>query len=161
MSVSGSISASGSVKESKAAGLGTAAAPVSLAASFGLVDGTGGTKVDRAYSALRHLAGGANEDLVVSSAGTLKTALGDAFQLVKLKAVVIQNPAGSPADLTITGTVLFVGTGGGVVVPPGGFVAFASPTGRAITVGTADKVNVAAGAGAGQDYSVLLVGASA
>lgn len=145
----------------------TAVIPVKKTFPWTIVNGIGVGQANEFYFAERTLASGVAEDLDFS--GPLLDLFGDAFVLVKLKAIIIGNKAANTTNLTVSrpaanGVALFGAASDALAIIPPGYAFLymnGSAAGLAVTAGTADLVNIANSAGASAIYDVVGIGTDA
>jgi hypothetical protein len=146
--------------------LGTVALPFALSAALRLTTGTGASMADRVFTDTRTLLASATEDLDL--AAVLVDALGVAITFAKIKAIFIKAAAANTNDVQVTrpasnGVPLFLAAGDGMLVKPGGFLAWALPgTGITVTAATGDLLTFTNSAGGTPvTYDVVIIGTSA
>jgi hypothetical protein len=166
MSLSGKITVSVSLKDSRTGDLETSVESLSKSYSWTVVNGTAAGQADKHWSDQRTLAASASEDLDL--AGTLIGLSGATTTFVKLKAVFISAATGNTNHVRLTmpasnGVPLFVAASDGIDIPPGGVFTWVDPgTGVTVTTGTGDLLHVANAAGTTSvTYDVIFVGSSA
>jgi hypothetical protein len=147
---------------STALGLANASAPLTYEKNLGLDTGNGANQANEIYSAVRTLAGGANETLDLN--GVLVDGLGGTVTFTKVKLVAIYNPGAQ--DLTVGGAatngfISIVGSATDVIkVKPGGLLLLWAPdaNGYGVTAATADQLKIANGAGTSTNYEIIIAG---
>ena len=126
-------------------------------------NGTDTAQADLVWHDSRTLTSGANESLDL--AGTLTDAFGTTVTFAKVKSLVIENTS---ASMTITiggaaanGFATFVGAAANtIVLPPLGVLVLVSPTGFAVTAGTADLLKITNSSGSSTVYRIWINGSS-
>lgn len=166
MSVSGKVSVTINLTETKTQDAVTASAPFAQSVAWAIANGTAAGKADRVWTGTHTLAASASEDLDLS--GSLATVLGTTFVTVKCKLLFLFNRATSPGAITAGrgasgGWTWISAVSAGVVIPSNGFVCWCAQTdGVAVVATTADLVHIAADATAGTyTYDIAVVGTSA
>ena len=147
--------------------LATAAAPLDYMARIRLLSGTGAGAADMAWHDQRTVAASGNEDLDL--AGVLTGPLGGTLTFARIKGLIFKAADANVNNVQVTrpaanGVPWLLAAGDGIALAPGEVFAWLSPTatGKAVTAGTADLINVAnSGAGTGVTYDVIIIGASA
>ena len=154
--------------ESIALDLVEASVPLAVTHALTLTDGTGAGQADLIFHDRRTLAASANEDIDLN--GVL-TKLGQTVNFARIRAVVVLASSENTNDVQVTrpsanGVPLFMAAGDGIALRPGEAFAWlggaADATGKVVTAGTADLLNVAnSGAGSSVTYDVIIIGCSA
>lgn len=141
-------------------------APLSIAKSIALTNGTGANQADLVWSDQRTVTASATDS--VDLAGSLTDAFGAALTFTRIKVLVVQAAATNTNNVNVTrpanGAPLFLASGDGIAVRPGGLFVWAcsDATGVAVTAGTGDLLDfVNSGAGSSVTYDVVIIGASA
>lgn len=125
-------------------------------------NGAGASKAEEVWHDQRTLGSGANEDIDV--AGALTGVLGGTVTFTKIKAILIRSLSTNTVNLTVSrpasnGLPLFAAAGDAVVLTPGAIFLLTDPSaaGIAVTAGTADLINLLAGA-ASTVYDIWILG---
>lgn len=146
--------------------LGQAEFPSALNQLYTWGSGTGANQADQLFSDERTLGTGANEDLDL--AGSLSDAFGNTLTFARIKAVIVLAASANTTNITVSrpasnGVVLFDAASDAITLAPGALFAWVDPTatGKAVTAGTGDLLNIANSAGASGTYTVIIIGASA
>lgn len=141
-------------------------APLSWSRQFNIGNGTGANQADLIFSDSRELAASASEDLDLS--GSLTDPFGALLTFAKIKGLFVSAAGSNTNDLQVSrpanGVPVFMASGDGITVPPGGFFGWLAPgaDGVAVADGTGDLIHFAnAGAGDPVTYEVVIIGASA
>ena len=128
--------------------------------------GTGADQADKVFHDERTLAASTGEDFDL--AGSMVDAFGDAFTPARIKAIFVFALAANANNVNVTrpanGVPLFLASGDGIAVRPGGMFFWMAPdaTGVAVTAGTGDLLHIEnSGAGTSVTYDLLIIGASA
>lgn len=167
MALTGTISVSVNLTDTRAGNIETAAAIINPATYFwNIAAGTGSGQADKKWSDRRTIAPSATDSLDL--AGILADLFGT-ITFVKLKAVVLYSAAANLNNIQIlrpaaNGVALFGAASGQLAdLTPGGIFAWASPAGvLAVTPGTGDLISVVNAAGTNSvSYDIHLVGTSA
>lgn len=132
-----------------------------------LTSGTGLGAADLLWHDQRTLVASANED--IDLAGVLVGTLGGTLTFARIKGLIVAAASGNVNNVNVArpaanGVPLFLAASDGLVVRPGGLVAWFAPdaTGVAVTAGTGDLLNIAnGGAGSSVVYDIVVIGASA
>lgn len=163
MSLSGSVSADFSVIDKRTIGLASnVSANPRLTFNLPIADGVGQGQANQLYGAVRTIpAGGADE---VDLAGGLNDTFGGLLGPVRIKAVMIVNPAGNAPLVVGVGTnpeTSILNATGTITIKPNGCFLIATDDVAAypITETTADFLLVSGTAG--QSYSLVFIGANA
>lgn len=170
MSVSGSIKVLSNFAQTKTGDLETASSAIALSLATAFSDGVAAGNADRIFRDTRTLTASASETLDLS--GSLTDIYGDAVVFADLRAIVVVADATNTNNVNVlrgttspeTSLPLFLASGDGIAVRPGGMFVWTCPdaTGIPVTATTADKITFTNSAGSTPvTYSVLLVGASA
>ncbi len=142
-------------------------APLNIAKSIALTNGTGVNQADRVWADQRQVAASATDS--IDLAGSLTDAFGAALTFARIKLLVVTAAAGNTNNVVVTrpasnGVPLFSAAGDACPVRPGGLFAWAcsDATGVAVTAGTGDLLDfVNSGAGSTVTYDVVVIGSSA
>lgn len=165
MAISGSVSASINITDSRSVGVTTGGQTQKLtgAASWqnAFGSGAGALQGNVLYAATRTLSG-ASEDVDLS--GVLSDLYGSTVTMVRVKAVFIRN--NSTANNITVGAAssnqwsTMLNSTGTITLHPGAYFSAATPTaaGWTVTAGTGDILKVAGTSG--QSYDVVILGAS-
>jgi hypothetical protein len=155
-------------KLTKTLDLVTPEAAQTIKKALSLATGTGANQADKIFSDQRTIAASGTDTLDLNGGGLLD-ALGDAFNLARIKLLLVVAAAGNTNNVNVTrpaanGVPLFLAAGDGLPVRPGGFFLWTAPDATAvpITAGTADLLDlVNSGGGTSVVYDIIIVGASA
>lgn len=147
--------------------LATASAPVSLTRALTMLDGVAAREADRIWHDRRTIAASGTDDLDL--AGALTDALGAAFTLARVRALLVAADKANTNNLVIGNATnalasLFGAGTHTLTVRPGGLFLVTAPdaAGYVVTAGTGDQLRIAnSGAGTGVTYDIVVVGASA
>lgn len=155
------------ITETVVGDLQVSTAPLNVDARVKMATGVGASQADLLFADTRTLTASSAESLDLNG-GALLTPLGQAFNLVKLKAVIISAAAGNTNNVLVSrpasnGVPLFTAAGDEVPVKPGGVFAWAAPgVGVTVTPSTGDLLTITnSAAGTSVTYNVILVGTSA
>lgn len=166
MALTATIKLSVQAKLTRTADFEAASSTIGHALSIALTEGTGAGQADVIWKDTRTLAASANESLDL--AGSLTNIYGVTAAFARIKAVIVTAAAGNTNDVNVTrpanGVPMFLASGDGMPVRPGGGFAWIAPdaTGVVVTASTGDLINFANSAGSTSvDYSVTIIGASA
>jgi hypothetical protein len=127
-----------------------------------LSNGTTSGKASQMWHDTRTLAASANEDL--DFAASLANAFGVTLTFATIKCIVVRAKSTNTNNVQVTrpanGVPLFMASGDGISLGPGEWFAFFSPTtGKTVTAGTGDLLNIANSAGStGVDYDIVVIG---
>lgn len=132
-----------------------------------LSSGTGSGQADMLWHDTRTINASSNED--IDLAGSLTGTLGGTLTFARIKGLVIAAASGNSNNVQVArgssnGFTLFLAASDGLVVRPGGLVAWFAQdaTGIAVTAGSSDILNIAnGGAGTSVTYDIVVIGASA
>lgn len=130
-----------------------------------LGSGTGYGKADISFMDQRALASATSENIDLS--GVLVDGFGQTINAAKVKAIEIENPEASTTNITVGGAASNTWTGpfadptDAIVLKPGDRFVAASRTGWTVTASTGDILKIANGAGAGANYNIKIIAASA
>lgn len=165
MSLSTNISVQVSSSLASTVGLQEAQASMSFSKAIALASGVAADMADKVYTNAYTILTGATQSIDVS--GSLVDALGAAFVLVKLKAILIYSRPTNTTNLTLLGnanSVPILGTKATTMtLLPGGLFLLIQPplAGIAVTAATGDILDIVNAAGASALVDVILVGTSA
>lgn len=142
-------------------------APLSIAKSIALTNGTGANQSDLVWSDQRTVTASSTDS--IDLAGSLTDAFGAALTFARIKVLVVTAATANTNNVVVTrpaanGVPLFSAAGDAVPVRPGGVFVWAcsDATGVAVTAGTGDLLDfVNSGAGSSVVYDVAVIGASA
>ena len=130
-----------------------------------LTNGTGANQGNMLWHDQRTLGASATEDLDL--AGVLADAFGVTQAFARVNTVVVVAAAGNTNNVNFSRTVtngapIFLNSGDGIPIPPGGWAAIcfgASAVAAAITAATADKITIAnAAGGSSVTYDIFVFG---
>ena len=129
--------------------------------------GTAANQADMIWTDERVVTTGANDD--IDLAGVLASAFGATLTFAEIVGIIVVSDAANTTTLTIgAGTnpwiTMFLATGDGIKVGPGGiFVNFAPDASGlgAVTAGTGDILRITNSAGASATYKIVVLGRSA
>lgn len=129
--------------------------------------GTGANQADMIWTDERTVTTGATDD--IDLAGVLSNAFGATLTFAEIVGIILVSDAANTTTLTIgAGTnpwiTMFLATGDGIKVGPGGvFVNFAPDASGlgAVTAGTGDILRITNSAGASATYKIVVLGRSA
>jgi hypothetical protein len=166
MSLSASVKLILAATLSKSFDLMAAAPQLRKALAIEFSDGAGANQANRIWHDRRTLAASGTEDLDLS--GALVDVFGDAFQLARIKALIVLPAAANTNNVNVSrpaanGVPIFLAGGDGMPVKPGGAFVWVDPSagGVVVTAGTGDLVTIAnAAAGTPVDYDIIVIGAS-
>jgi hypothetical protein len=163
LALQATVKASLSATLTAAADLAAPNAKIADAIDILFTDGTGLGQADRIWQDTRTLPASATEDLDLS--GALTNALGATAIFARIKAILVKAAAGNTNNVNVTraaaGVPLFLATGDGLPVKPGGAFLWVAPdaTGIAVTATTADTLTLTNSAGATSvTYDILILG---
>lgn len=165
MSLSATVKASISARDTRTLDLGSGVSDVAVALSTAFTDGAGAGQCDVLFSDQRTIAASSNEDLDLS--GSLEHD-GQAAVFARIKAIIIKAASGNTNNVRLTrpasnGVPLFLAASDGIDIQPGGVFAWMAPSaaGVAVTAGTGDLINIAnSSSGSGVTYDILILGAA-
>jgi hypothetical protein len=146
--------------------LTTVSAPINLSQATNFTNGAGANQVDRVWS--DNVTVTASSTQAIDLAGSLTDPFGASLTFVRIKAVFVRAAAGNTNNVNVVrdatnGVALFLATGDGIPVKPGGMFAWIDPTagGVAVTAGTGDLLNIVnSGAGTSVSCDVVILGSS-
>lgn len=132
-----------------------------------LENGTGTNQADMLWHDQRSLNASANED--IDLAGALTGSFGTTLTFARIKGLIVAAASGNSNNVQVArgssnGCTIFLAASDGLVVRPGGLVAWFAPdaTGIAVAAGSSDILNIAnGGAGTSVTYDIVVIGASA
>lgn len=170
MALSGTLKVSANFAQTKTPDNTSATAAIAHALSLTFTDGTAAGSADRIWTDTRTLSASASEALDFS--GSLTNVYGDSVIFADIRAIIVTAASGNTNNVNVTrattspesGLPLFLASGDGIPVRPGGVFAWACPdaTGIPVTATTADRLTFTNSAGSTDvTYSVTVVGASA
>lgn len=170
MALTGTFKVWSNFQQTKSADFEAATSVISHTLALTFTDGTAAGSADRIWKDTRTLSASASENLDLS--GSLTNIYGDAVVFADVRAILITAASANMNNVNVTrpstspetGLPLFLASGDGIAVRPGGLFAWACPdaTGIPVTATTADILTLTNSAG-GTDvtYSITIVGASA
>ncbi|MEU8279563.1 hypothetical protein ACFYOK_29395 [Microbispora bryophytorum] len=146
--------------------LTTVSAPVDFSQQFNFAQGAGAGQADMIWTASRSIAASSTD--AIDLAGTLQGPFGTTVTFARIKGVIVRAAATNVNNVNIvrdstSGVPLFLATGDGIAVKPGGLFVWLDPSaaGAAVTAGTADLLNlVNSGAGSAAKCDIYIIGAS-
>ena len=140
--------------------------PTAYQRSFTLASGTGAGQADIIFHDQRTLTSAQVENLRFR--GTLADPFGATVQMVRLKALVVYSSSSNTTDINLSRTAgagipLFLASGDGIYIKPGGLIFWVATDATAIIVTptTADNLTITNAAGASAVYDIIAIGASA
>jgi hypothetical protein len=152
--------------ETKPIDLGAGSFPLNREFAWRITNGVGAGQADLIWTDTRTLGAGANEDLDL--AGVLSSIFGATLAAARLKGLFVEAAAANPNALTLSrpaanGISLFAAAGDAITIRPGGVFAWWAEDATAVPIagGSADLLNLLAGAGGNHVYDVVVIGASA
>jgi hypothetical protein len=169
MALSGTAKVSFDFTQTKTPDNTTATAKIQHALSLTFTDGNAAGNADRIWTDTRTLAASASESLDFS--GSLTNVYGDTAIFADVRAILVTAASGNTNNVNVTrdttspesGLPLFLASGDGLAVRPGGFLAVACPdaTGYPVTAATADRITFTNSAGSTEvTYTVTVIGSS-
>lgn len=146
--------------------LSTPTNAVNFAKQMNLAQGSGAGQADMIWSDQRTIAASGTDALDL--AGSLVGPFGTTLTFARIKMLIVLAAAGNTNNVNVvrdatSGAPLFLATGDGIPVHPGGgFIWYApSATGVVVTPTSADLINIVnSGAGTSVTYDIHIVGAS-
>jgi len=170
MSLSGSLKVQVNFTQTKTPDNTTAQAVIAHALTLSFSDGVAAGNADVIWTDTRTLAASASE--TIDLRGTLTNTYGDAAVFADIRAILVTAATANTNNVNVTkpstspetGAPLFLASGDGIAVRPGGFFAWGCPdaTGIPTVAGTADKIGFANSSGSTEViYTVTIIGASA
>lgn len=170
MALSGTFKVNANFTQTKTPDNTTAQAVINHAAALSFSDGVTAGAADVIWTDTRTLAASASE--TIDLRGTLTNAYGDAAVFADIRCILVTADDGNTNNVNVTkpstspetGAPLFLASGDGIAVRPGGFFAWGcdDATGIPTVAGTADKIGFANSAGSTEvTYKITIVGASA
>jgi hypothetical protein len=141
--------------------LGSPEYNINFTASQSWTNGTGAQQANNAYTDVRTIIGGANEDLDLS--GVLSNAFGTSLLATRVKEIIIYSLTTSVGTLAVTrpatnGVPIFKAAGDGIDLVAGGLFHYRNPlaTSIAVTPSTGDLINFAA-TGGNVTYQIVII----
>lgn len=161
------ISASITGKATAPADLANIVANAGLAAALSFTDGAAASQVQAIFADTRSINASSNESLDLNGGGLLDV-LGAAFNLTKLKAIMVKAAGNNPENVVVSrpasnGVPFLDAAGDSHSIAPGGVMLLARPdaAGWTVTADTGDLIGIAnGGSGGAVSYSILLIGAT-
>jgi hypothetical protein len=146
--------------------LSTPSSLLKLARQIAFSEGAGAGAANMVWADRRTIAASATDSLDL--AGSLTGPFGTTLTFARIKYLLVLAAAGNTNNVNVTrpasnGAPLFLATGDGIPVKPGGKFEWYDPSaaGVAVTAGTGDLIDlVNSGAGTPVTYDVVIVGAS-
>lgn len=166
MSLSATVKASISARQTNPLDLGAGTFPLDVIASVAFEDGAGANQSDLLFSDRRTIAASGSENLDL--AGVLSSAFGATLTFARIKAILVKAASGNTNNVNVTrpasnGVPLFLAASDGIAVQPGGAFLWVAPSaaGVVVTAGTGDILTVAnSGGGTGVTYDIVILGAA-
>lgn len=139
---------------------------VKIAKQMSFAQGSGVGQADMIWSDKRTIAASGTDALDL--AGSLSGPFGGTLTFARIKMVILTAAIGNTNNCNVVqpasnGTPLFLATGDGIAVKPGGTFLWFDPSagGVVVTAATGDLLNIVnSGAGTGVTYDIHLIGAS-
>lgn len=139
----------------------------SLTALLQFTDGVTANKADIIFTDNRTVASASNDDLDL--AGVLTNAFGAAITAVEIVGIMIKSAAANTTTLSVGGgtnpwITMWIATGDGIKVFPGGVFANFAPDANGlgtVTAGTGDILRIANGSGASASYDIVILARTA
>jgi hypothetical protein len=146
--------------------LTTPSSLLKLARQIAFGEGAGAGQANMIWSDRRTIAASATDS--IDLAGSLTGPFGTSLTFARIKMLLVLAAAGNTNNVNVTrpasnGAPLFLATGDGIPVKPGGMFWWYDPSaaGVAVTAGTGDLVDlVNSAAGTPVTYDIVIVGAS-
>lgn len=165
MSLSATVKASISARQTRTLDLGSGVTDVNAAISTVFTDGAGAGQCNVLFSDTRTIAASSNEDLDLS--GSL-TNDGQAAVFARIKGIIIKAASGNTNNVRVTrpasnGVPFLLAAGDGFDVKPGGVFILMDPSasGYVVTASTGDLINVAnSSSGTSVTYDITIIGAA-
>ncbi len=169
MALTGSLKVSANFTQTKTADSTSASAAIAHALTLAFTDGNGAGSADRIWTDTRTLSASASEALDFS--GALTNIYGDTAIFADIRAVFVTAASGNTNNVNVTrattspesGVPIFLASGDGLAVRPGGMflIAAADATAYPVTATSADKITFTNSAGSTSvDYTVTVIGSS-
>lgn len=142
-------------------------APVALAVSKALTNGTAANQANLVWSDQRTIAASGNDDLDL--AGTLADAFGSTITFARIKTLIVKASSANVNNVVVGGasstfTTWVTGTNPAVLVRPDGLLVLSASdaTSYAVTATSADTLRITnGGAGTSVVYDIVVIGSSA
>ncbi|MEU8278243.1 hypothetical protein ACFYOK_37250 [Microbispora bryophytorum] len=146
--------------------LQTASAPVNFAQQINFAQGAGAGAAETIWTDTRTVEASATD--AIDLAGSLTGPFGTTLTFTKIKGVIVRASAANTNNVNVvrdstSGVPLFLATGDGIPVKPGGLFVWLDPSaaGVAVTPSTGDLLNlVNSGAGTSVAYDIFIIGAT-
>jgi hypothetical protein len=161
MSVSGQVTSTVDLADSRVSDSEQSSISISNATTAPFLDGVGAGQINAIWQDTRALADGGTENLICSPTPTSGTS--GIVTFARLKAVKFFNPATNTTNITVirhasTGVPLFNLAGSGVVLKPGNSFTFTDSSAAGVPVSAGQSFTITNSAGAAATYGVVLGG---